>query len=322
MAGMGSCQSRDVSWKWKERSEESDRASMRSTQSGIGSSVIEKVVVFVVALVMSVVAQPGMAQSYDNASLLPTAAATSASFNATNPYTMWVSRDIAGFGTQYFSAIRMGPNWGLTAGHGLGLGSNFRVGSGSNWMTDRGIEQSITSSIFHPGYVPGSSPGTGVDLVAIFWDTPITGATPTIAPISIGEVLSYDGFGRPATPGTGLLPSDGQRRIFRTWADQFGSTIAGFSTDYVVGTFFSPAVPGRPALIGAGTSGNSGSGVYNSSNQLVAMAVAASGSPNYTAATYSLRLDLYQPWIASIPTPGSFALLAVGGLFAARRRRG
>jgi len=213
----------------------------------------------------------------------------------------------------------MGSNWGIAPAHAFDVGGNFRIGNGSNWMNDRGLERSITSFVTHPLAVPGSFVGSEVDLAVFFWGESLPGTNLTIAPTTLNEILSYSGFGRPATPATGNLPLDGQRRMFQTYADDFGSVI-GISTDYVRGQFIDAGIGFLP-LGGVGTFGSSGSGVYNQ-NGITALAVAVTGSSNYLSSTYSLRLDLYEPWINTVvPSPGTAALLVLSGVFTMRRRR-
>lgn len=318
MAGMGSCRGemRQCEERWrfgKERSQE--------RKSGIGSG-FEKIVLFVVALVMSVVVQPVTAQSMHSTSALEQGRLASL---ATPRSTLWMSRFIDGFGEQYFSGILMGEHqgrsWGITAGHGFELGHTFRAGNGTNRINNRGQEFNVTSFITHPTVAPGGFNGTEIDIAVFFLDGLVTGTPyPTIGSAVLNQVVSYDGFGRPGTPA-GLLPGDGHRRTFQTYADFFGS-FGTISTDYILGGFVSSGPRFLP-LGGVMTTGNSGSGVYNSAGDLVAMSVASSGSPGYLGSTISLRLDLYQPWINSVvPSPGAASLLLLGGLLAARRRRG
>jgi len=335
MAVMGSCREMRQSkerwssrWKWKERSEESDRASMRSTQSGIGSG-FEKIVLFVVALVMSVVVQPVTAQSMHSTSALQQGATASSQFAGSTLFFEWdgfLNSNPNNVLTFRASAIRLNDNWGAAPDHLFRQTGatyfNFRVGNGSNYLTDRGEVRQITQFFSHPLANPNGFNGDEVDLAVFRWDTALSGTNVSIAPAVLGEVLSYNGFGRPATPATGILPIDGQRRMYQTLADGFGTVGGAISTDYLSG-FFRDAGPGFLPLGGVATAGVSGAGVYNQSGQLVALVSASAGSPGYLASTYSLRLEPHQPWIYSIvPSPGAASLLLLGGLFAARRRRG
>lgn len=281
-------------------------------------SPFKRIAGWIAALVAAIVCVPASGQSMHSTTALANGAAASSQYAGS---TLWLSRDVSGFGTQYLSAVRMGSNWGIAPAHAFDVGSNFQIGNGSNWMTDRGLERSITSFVTHPLAVPNTFVGTEVDLAVFFWGTALPGTDLTIAPTVLNELLSYDGFGRPATAGGGNLPLDGQRRLFQTYADAFGFGIA--SPDYVAGIFSSPSSLNFLALGGTGTFGSSGSGVYNQSGNITALAVAQSGGTGYLSTTFSLRLSLYEPWINTVvPSPGSAALLMLGSIFATRRRRG
>lgn len=283
------------------------------------SEKIEKWKWIIAMILGAVVMAPAYAQSMHSTTALANGATASSAYSGSS---LWFQRDnVPGVGTQRLSAIRMGPNWGIAPAHAFDVGNNFRIGNGSNYFSDPGITANVTSFVTHPLAVPGTFTGTEVDLAVFFWDTALPGTNLTIAPVVLNEVLSYVGYGRPATPGLGLMAPDGQRRLFQTYADAFGAPIAGVSSDYVVGPFH-PSGAQFLTLGGCGTSGGSGSGVYNQSGQPVAMLVAGSGSPGYFASTYSLRFDLYSPWIDTIvPTPASATVLAFGGIFAFKRRR-
>jgi MYXO-CTERM domain-containing protein len=273
-------------------------------------------------LVVSVLGVQAKAQSMHSTSALGQGAALSSSY--TN--SLWFSRNVSGV-DQYGSAFfyRYDPitdrSWGITAGHNFDVGTNYRVGTGTNWMTDRGTEFNITSFAVHPQAVPGGFVGTEVDLAVFSVSGRIMAPDLTIAPAVLGEVVTYGkSLGRGATPGGGFLPANGQGYTFQTYVDLLGS--GSTSTDYAIGVFRSSG-PAFLPLGGVGTPGGSGAGVFNQLGQPVAVAVASTGI-GYLDGTTSLRLSLYEPWINSIavPTPSGLALLGVGALFAARRRRG
>ncbi len=278
---------------------------------------IEKWRWVIAVLCGAVVMMPAHAQSMHSLQALSDGAAAS-SLHPHVSSTVWINRG----GVQSLSGVLLGPNWGITAAHTFDSGTSWTVGNGSNFITDPGMTRTVTSFVPHPLSVPGGFVGNEVDLAVFFLDAPLPGTYPSIGSSVLNELLSYNGFGRPATPGTGNLPVDGQRRLFQTNAEQFGSVPGGISTDYVIGGFYPTGSLGYLPLGGAGTSGGSGSGVYNQSGELVAMLVAGSGSPDYLASTISLRLDLYEPWINTVvPSPGTATLLVMGGMFAVRRRR-
>jgi hypothetical protein len=284
---------------------------------------------WIVAVVVAIVCVPVNAQSMHSTTALANGATASSQYAGSTLFFEWdgyLLSNPSNVLTFRASAIRLNDTWGLAPAHLFeqtgAVYSNFRVGNGSNWMTDRGQIRDVSQFFIHPQANPNGFDGNEVDLAVFRWNTPLSGTDVTIAPSVLNEVLSYNGFGRPATPILGILPSDGQRRMFQTGVDMFGDSFAGVSTDYVAGVFWAPNDPRTLALGGIATAGSSGSGVYNSGGGLVAMTTAGSGSPGWNSTNYSLRLDLYQPWINTVvPSPGSIALLGIGGLFAFRRRR-
>lgn len=318
MAVMGSCQRiKDGIERWKERSRSSVKGSVQSWVTGV------------VVLVMAILGSPAVAQSMHSTSALQQGATASSQFAGSTLFFEWdgfLNSNPNNVLTFRASAIRLNENWGLAPAHLFEQTGatyfNFRVGNGSNYLTDRGVTRNVSQFFLHPQSNPNGFNGNEVDLAVFRWDTALSGTNVSIAPAVLGEVLSYNGFGRPATPATGILPIDGQRRMYQTYADSFGNISGSIAPQFVLGDFLN-AGPRFLPLGGVVTAGSSGSGAYNQSGQLVAMAVASSGSPNYLGTTISLRLDQYQPWINSIvPSPGAASLLLLGGILAARRRRG
>jgi len=214
---------------------------------------------------------------------------------------LWISFSYVGWPehVSHASAVRLNQCWGLTAGHVVlndtgYLKENFRVGNGTNWVDDRGIERAVVETILHPTW-NGSWNGSRVDLALIRWNQPLAGQNLEIGSLSIGEKFDYAGYGRPATPALGGLPYDGQRRGFEIVAQQWGNGAGTISTKYVR----SPFLQGQFPMGGIGTGGGSGSGGFNSTGELVSLLVYQVGSPYYMGLSYGLRLDLYEDWITS-----------------------
>jgi len=214
---------------------------------------------------------------------------------------LWISYTFEGWPQYplYASAVRINQCWGLTAGHVIlnTMGSsipreNFLVGNGTNWIDDRGIEREVAEAVSHPSW-DGSWNGSKADVALVRFSQPLPGVDLEIGALGLGEVFEYAGFGQPATPGTGFLPIDGQRRGWDAKAHYWGG--GGVSSKYVRSNFWQ----GELSLGGIGTGGGSGSGGFNVSGELVSLLVYQSGSPNYAGASFGLRLDLYQDWIES-----------------------
>jgi len=238
---------------------------------------------------------------------------------------LWMVREYQGI-PQSLGAVRINQCWGLTAGHAF-LSSGFVfenhvVGNGSNYVSQPGQTRVVSEYHLHPTWEAGNGFWNGhrVDLAVIRWNQPLAGQNLDIGSLSLDEHFEYAGYGRPATPGVGLLPPDGERRAWDAKAHFWGGAGGAVSSKYV-GTAFFPSGQYYIPMGGVGTSGGSGSGGFNSAGKLVALAVTQSGSPHYAATTYGLRLDLYRDWIASYtsdlscipprPTPVPFGKASV-----------
>jgi len=238
---------------------------------------------------------------------------------------MWMNAVRAGQTVQ-FSAVRIDPWYAVTAAHPLWTGSDVATsawgGFGDNIVGNPGLEVGIDEMHFHPtwnGNLTQVLANGWADLAVIKFDEPVPGPTIDIGSLALGEMFDTVGFGRPGTPGLGWLTEDKERRAFHQYADTFGSSIAG--TNYVR-NFFEPLSNRNDLLAGGGSPGASGGGGFNSSGDLTTLVVAGVGAPGYLMSTYSLRLDLYDPWIQTIvPEPSTLSLLLLSVLALKRRHR-
>ena len=245
--------------------------------------------------------------------------------------TVWVRSTIGGndwFGT----GIAIDPYNILVTGHQVwnnGLGghaTNIAVGTGSNYLSDPGWTTEGSNWLSHHDW-DGSLFSQKVDLGIVH----IPEGVPGIEPLTIGasvldEELRGGGFGELAIDGQ-WQGVDGNGYAGKMWVDEYGLLGGGsVSTDYIRSVFLPTFMRDDPMAFGA-TPGSSGSGVFNLDGDLVGLTVgvAGSGMPNPGYSTFSLRVDLYEPWILDnmyvVPSPASFVLLAMGGLVASSRRR-
>lgn len=219
--------------------------------------------------------------------------------------------------------------WGASVAHNFRQGSQFstnhRVLTGTNFLTNPGEEYTVAEYFLHPGYVNIGNNSPDVALFRLDVALPISNIT--VAPVNLGDVITYAGFGRPGTPATGMLPHDGFGRAFDTTISHFGW--AGTADFYARGSFLPPGDPGFLPLGGFGTSGTSGAFGYNELGELTILAaLASSGSPGYFDDTYGVHINdpvIWGWWNSTlppaVPAPGALALFGVGAMLAGLRRR-
>jgi hypothetical protein len=234
------------------------------------------------------------------------------------------------------SGVILDPWNVLISGHQVHYGSydgrndRLRIGTGSNYQTDRGDLVEVANVITHPtwrGQTGNSAWNGNIDLAILHLSTPIFDApTLNITATTIGEYTVGVGYGRPGLGSGQYLDVDGQARAFEMRVDRYGNTgISQATTDYFYSTFWWPSHSTSRPLSGGGTPGNSGGGVFNADGDLVAILNGGLGTaPGYYYSTFNLRLDLHRDWIygnLQVPAPGAAVLLGLGGLVATRRRR-
>lgn len=238
---------------------------------------------------------------------------------------MWFT-STDGSTVRQFSGVRIDPWYAVTVAHGFWEGS-FVTGTGTGGfgddiINDPGLTVGIDEIHMHPtwnGNIGQTLANGWADLAVVKFDQAVPGPTIDIGSLALGEMFDTAGFGRPGTPGLGWLTDDNSRRGFHQYADTFGDVLS--ASNYAVSNFYTLSER-NDLLAGGGGPGNSGSGGYDSSGDLVALTVATAGSPNYLMRTYSVRMDLYEPWVSSIvPEPSTVSLLLFGVLALKRRHR-
>lgn len=239
---------------------------------------------------------------------------------------MWMNAVRAGQTVQ-FSAVRIDPWYAVTAAHPLWTGSDVATsawgGFGDNIVGNPGLEVGIDEMHFHPtwnGNLTQVLANGWADLAVIKFDEPVPGPTIDIGSLALGDMFDVVGYGLPGTPGLGWLTNDYERRGHHEYVDEFGGTVQ-IATNYISSDFY-PLTTRNDLLAGGGAPGISGGGGFDSSGNLAALVVAGAGAPNLFMDTYSLRLDLYDPWIQSIvPEPSTLSLLLLSVLALKRRHR-
>jgi hypothetical protein len=198
------------------------------------------------------------------------------------------------------TAVRLNEWYALTAAHCVGYANEtYSVGTGNNLTNNPGETRKIVSYIIHPGYAPNAG-GTVLtpDIAILKFDRPLGGKDLTVAPPVLGEKITAVGFGRSATPATGIWVSDGERRAWDMVADydhfgDFPGYLQMLFDDYLEDNYY---CNGRAAI------GDSGGPNYNASGQLVALTIAVRGNAdsfNAVGYTLSLQLSLHANWIAT-----------------------
>jgi hypothetical protein len=198
------------------------------------------------------------------------------------------------------------------------LNSNptFEISTGPNAQNNRGLVVSVSRLILFPN---GSQVSTSLPEYAVL---ELSQAVPGVMPVTIGSAttnqsLASAGFGSWANPG-GTFVRD--FNIRGGMGPVMSQNDGGYSSTYYFSTLFSPGIN----LNWRGGNGDSGSPAFDSSGNLVGVAMAATNGSGAFGSTVFLRLD--NPVVMSdlapyIPTPGTAVALALGSAFAFRRRR-
>lgn len=225
-----------------------------------------------------------------------------------------------------FSGVRIDAWHAVTVAHGFWEGSFLTDtgvgGFGDDIINNPGLTIGIDEIFMHPtwnGNLAQSLANGWADLAVVRFDEAVPGLTLEIGSLLLGEQYDTVGFGLPGTPGLGWLPDDNSRRGFHQYVDSFGDVLS--ASNYAMSKLLTMSE--RPdSLAAGGAPGNSGSGGFNAAGELVSIAAANSGAPNYLMRTYNLRLDLYDPWVQTIvPEPATLSLLLIGAFALKLRRR-
>jgi len=219
---------------------------------------------------------------------------------------LWFEKWFEDLGPYRSSAVRINSCWGIANGHSFLINGTYshshEVGNGTNVISDRGVVREIAEYHIHPTWEAGGGVWNGhrIDLVVFRFAQPLPGDDLEIGSLSLGETFEYAGFGRPAIPGVGLLPVDGQRRAWDAGAHDWGNG-GTVSDKYVRSRFMQPGHYLHLPMGGVGTGGGSGSGGFNLDGDIVALLASVYNSPNYSGGSYGLRLDLpeIKDWIES-----------------------
>lgn len=226
---------------------------------------------------------------------------------------LWVETDGPSGTVFRGTAVRLNEFYGLMTAHQFTQGgpfTNFVVGNGSNYLTDRGETRQIVDFGIHPSW-DGTFGNGSADLAWVRFDSPLAGEDLTIGDALLGEDVTFAGYGDPAVAGQPTLSADGERRAFTAEVDDYGFSPFGVDALYASSRFRVPSFSGP--LGGKGNGGDSGALGINASGELDLLIAGGSIGNGYGELTFAVRLGLYRDWIeanTAIPEPSSLAIVA------------
>jgi hypothetical protein len=182
----------------------------------------------------------------------------------------------------------------VTAGHvkiTTGITNTIlQVGLGSS-MSNQCQVANVTDAYVHPSWISNNftHQGDSLDLAVLTLDRPINATNAVVGPAPARfDICSSSGFGLVNTPSGGQKPFDGNIRGWTAMVSRLGSTGGSFSANYIL-QYFDGSLPGGLWY------GDSGGAMCNEAGQVVGMNVSWASSD----ATFALRMDVAEPWVAS-----------------------
>jgi hypothetical protein len=214
------------------------------------------------AAVVATLASLGMSENAEAVLMLPGQSAQSyLDLGATlNNRVGFVENLLPGASTGYASIAFINSQYAITCGHvvsaNLQQGGTFRVGTGSNYFSDRGQVVDVAEVITYPGY-PGGVTTNSPDIAILRLATPISGITQAqFGTANPGDIVTSGGYGFAFYAGAATFPPpDGFRR---GWNAEVRSSAPLYGNDawYNSTLFGTSTVP----VNGKALSGDSGGG--------------------------------------------------------------
>jgi len=230
---------------------------------------------------------------------------------------LWVSVESNGRRGWRGSGVRLNEWYGLTCAHlfdefGVQY-TNARVGMGPNFMTNRGVTRNIRNVLIHPSY-NGFDALYTPDLAIIKFDKPLPGPNLKIGTLVPRQDLSTSvGFGRSGFPATAFTLVDGNRRAYDSTGNfqQRSPNSMHWVSDLFANGFYAS----DPHLHGRSMPGDSGSGGFNASGELVT--ILSGGTYPLDVASWGNSiagyLDFYRDWIGTNTVVNEPRLLTKSG---------
>jgi hypothetical protein len=215
------------------------------------------------AAVVATLASLGMSEKAEAVLMLPGQSAQSyLDLGATlNNRVGFVENLLPGASTGYASIAFINSQYAITCGHvvsaNLQQGGTFRVGTGSNYFSDRGQVVDVAEVITYPGY-PGGVTTNSPDIAILRLATPISGITQAqFGTANPGDVVTSGGYGFAFYAGQSSVPRDG---FSRGWNAPVLSGAPGFGSDLWYNSSQFGGFGGGVPVNGKVLSGDSGGG--------------------------------------------------------------
>lgn len=244
---------------------------------------------------------------------------------------VWVERSGDAFPTTRPSGIAFnagGRGHTLFAGHSAFNIPNptFKIGTGSNFVTDPGLIFTASSYNVFPGYTGTGSLGTAIDAAWLTFDVEIPNAPELVfasQPLAPGQTVQLAGFGTLGVFNSEYLGQTGA--AYSGQSSLGGSLLLGANPDWYSRVSINPFDPNGYR----GAQFDSGGWVFGDENGIrVTYGMITQGSSSISGlATQFVRFDqqntvfqdFYSSNITAVPEPSSL-FLAGAGAFAILRR--